>query len=515
MNYYAQKIKHCYKLALNWKLLIVSLLLGVLFAFLGARCWQINSYFWQLVCSLSLAITCYWYRCARLTNLNTEQLRLFLEYLSGKVSAGNTLENALLQSEADLARQLGAKSKFYAALHSLKQRLLMQVELSYCLKNLSDAFSLPLATTFFHSLGFLRQYGGRLDLYIRETHRSLCEEIQLEKAIRAEQSAKNSEAIILVFLPFFFAWLMGKSSGGYLDNLSGSHLATSIWHLLYVLSIIAGGLTCYLLSSGFKPKNKVPWLKLSKRPVKSVIIITLADALLNILPLDLSYWLKQALEQLAPEEASVQHAFYKYFRTKIYLSILAFSCCLILLLFTNLPLAFPLLLLALPLVQELDLWQRYDKLQLCYSLEYPCLLNLLSNLLSSGITLDKSLLLIESAYQTRPATLIAHELRQIRMRITSGQSAALALAEISSHLKHSDLVSSLNLIARYEQDGSQELLHILQLQASNSRQIYRDAMRKYLQHRSLKLLIPMSIDLLIVMATAVLPALLTLSELSF
>jgi len=62
-------------------------------------------------------------------------------------------------------------------------------------------------------------------------------------------------------------------------------------------------------------------------------------------------------------------------------------------------------------------------------------------------------------------------------------------------------------LARYEREGSSELLNLLVLMAAGSRQLLRTGRRQELEEKSLRLLFPMMIDLLAVLVLAGWPSL--------
>jgi hypothetical protein len=69
-----------------------------------------------------------------------------------------------------------------------------------------------------------------------------------------------------------------------------------------------------------------------------------------------------------------------------------------------------------------------------------------------------------------------------------------------------EVQAALRLMARYEREGGREILELIRMQADRGRQLYRDAMRGRAEQRSLMFVFPMAIDLIVVMATVILPA---------
>jgi hypothetical protein len=70
-----------------------------------------------------------------------------------------------------------------------------------------------------------------------------------------------------------------------------------------------------------------------------------------------------------------------------------------------------------------------------------------------------------------------------------------------------EISAALRCAARYDQQGSGELLSLLGMQSAASWQIYRNGLRRRLEQRALLLFLPMGMALINVLAIAVVPAL--------
>jgi len=71
--------------------------------------------------------------------------------------------------------------------------------------------------------------------------------------------------------------------------------------------------------------------------------------------------------------------------------------------------------------------------------------------------------------------------------------------------------AALLLMLRYDRSGGFETLQLLSMQSSACWSLYRSTMRKQMEQQSLRLLLPMTLDLLAVLLTALLPAVLSLN----
>ncbi len=156
--------------------------------------------------------------------------------------------------------------------------------------------------------------------------------------------------------------------------------------------------------------------------------------------------------------------------------------------------------------------QRENKLKQQIRLEYPNFLNSMVVLLKSGLSLERSLRLMIDSYQNNLHSHLKNDLAKIKHSLSVGESASFVLLQIAEDLPQEEIASLLQLMSRYDRDGGQEILNILDLQANSSWQLYRNAMRRRLQNKNMGLMFPMTIDLFIVIAMAMLPAIASLGN---
>ena len=90
----------------------------------------------------------------------------------------------------------------------------------------------------------------------------------------------------------------------------------------------------------------------------------------------------------------------------------------------------------------------------------------------------------------------------------------MAVQHLAERCPLPEIQAALHLMARYEREGGREILDLIHMQAERGRQLYRDAIRGRAEQRSLLLTLPMAIDLMVVMATVVLPAILSMRSFS-
>ncbi len=202
-----------------------------------------------------------------------------------------------------------------------------------------------------------------------------------------------------------------------------------------------------------------------------------------------------------------------FFTAKFALLLISGIAILLIAIF-DITLAYLFLLLPLtPLLQDLYLLSRYSLRSSQENMRFPQWLNLLSILLSSGLSLQRAIQICCRSGTTnvehedkRDTDYFEAELKQLRVQLENGVSPAIMISELSGRCTIFQIKYVLDLIVRYERDGGNEVLGIIALGAASSWQIYRDELKKKLQTKNLLYLLPCGLSLIAVIATALIPA---------
>ncbi len=489
------------RLARTWPLALLSLTLAVISRELWPRVGE------RQLIVYGLAAVIFYLALSKITDnrhnhIELEQYRIFLEYLSARLGAGETLRSALERAAQSLGEQLG-QSRFHRSLQDMGAALKAQMSLEQSLRIFQKNFQHPKGRAFIRVLPFLERFGGRVDIYVRQSHRSLNAELQTQREIQAEQSAKNSEAFILLFLPFVMAMLLGR--GDYGRGLTDLPAAALILDGLYLTACLAAAFSLRLIARQNPYRRQV--LKLPKLPPlrEGRRCRQVAQFLLGRLPWGFGLKLAAATRFVyADAELAWPRFVAKISRDLIYALILT---VLLYLYFLE-----ALVWLLPPLVCAWHIAQLFQAQKIkaeSYRLEYPDFLNLMAILLRSGLSLDKALLLQAEnlAESSKEYSSLEADLRLLRSQIQTAVPASRALNELSNRLPAREITAAIKLIVRYAEEGGSELLEILEIQALSCWQVYKNAMRAKLARQNLALVIPMGLDLLVILSTTILPAL--------
>ncbi|MBP1757677.1 MAG: hypothetical protein H6Q62_533 [Firmicutes bacterium] len=167
-----------------------------------------------------------------------------LAYLSSRLSIGETLERALWASPKAIQNQVGAESQFGKELQQIARQIDSHSDLDNAIRNFVSQLPCAAVQPILLVLPLLQKMGGRLDQFVRDSHRMLSEMAALEQEIRAEQSQKQAEALILAVMPFVLvAGLQQMISGDDRTSLINNTLSQLIYSSAYLLSCLALALT--------------------------------------------------------------------------------------------------------------------------------------------------------------------------------------------------------------------------------------------------------------------------------
>lgn len=454
-------------------------------------------------CCLALAFRRYLVgkdESARLT-----QFQQLLAHLASRVAAGQTLEHALTDAAPTLEKELGPRNLLVQALNTLRQQMMAHMSVEAALTGLAKHFRLNRITTQLSVLVPLSRHGGRLDVFLRRSHDALNRERQMQLDVAAERSQTSSETTVLLFLPFVVAAAM---AGQYRSDLIHEPWYPFVSIAVFSLTIAAACFALLIMApereaikKKMKSKKKAP--PLTKKPRLFL------DLYAKRLPAGIGYRLQRMAENVYPE---ITQPFERHLAKKPQLLLIGLILVLLLQMTTNINwLIYPLIFLLPAISHDYDLWRREKSRVESYRLLLPVMLNLLAVLLESGLTLDTALHVLPLQHLDGTPPSCGFALKEMRQKMQLGESSDKVLIDLADKCPIPDLSAALHLAARYQRLGGSELIDLLQQTAENSWQVYRHAVRVKLERRSLLLLIPMGLDLLAVIAIAIMPAIASFS----
>lgn len=502
---------HRWLSVIRWILLSVIPARLALISFLGdtSSCWPVT-----LGGALLLGVG-----LARLFHRREERMLLtqylhLLGYLSTRLSAGIPLEAAFLESVHPLSEQLGRNNLIVRSLLRLRKNLETQMSLNEALAAFTREVKLPVCKRDFTMLIMLAQTGGRVDVFIRLSHQDLASQINAQSEVANERRGQSSEALILAVIPFFMARFVLSNASTYSQSIQASPSLALPLQILYLVAILALFFLLLLLAP---EKTKIK----KRRKHKEKDLLMPADRKLPAVRLLSRFYLDWLPGQIGTSIASAVHlqseeaerAWTSYLARKRLDLALGFLLAGLFALSGRV--SWFLILLA-PFVfstlRDLVTLGQAARQKEQFRFFYPAVVNSLHILMESGLTLDRSLRMVAhvNIAGANPDNPVALGLAQAALLLETGYDSVMAADRLAERCPLPEVQAALRLMARYEREGGKEILELIRMQSDRSRQIYRDALRGRAEQRSLLYVFPMAIDLIVVMVTVILPALVSM-----
>lgn len=445
-----------------------------------------------------------------------EQFRWLVEHLSARIAAGTTMERAFSEAPCAIKILSGEQSDLFKCLKQIEQHLRANRSLDLMFPELQKVLNCHESAVCLKALTPLRQAGGQISAYIRRQQIMLNEQIALRRDLSADNAQRQTEAMIMMVMPFAMASLLGRTSSLYQLNSAQSTFTAAGLLLAFSLSAIAAHLTLRLSSPQVclfkeRPKtfkdNKVFSNRLIQNTGKFV-----ENIYGHLLPLVYTTKLKRnLLIQARFSTINQKDVISSYHAMKaVYILVAVLPGITITVIDPARFYWMIIFAVACSLFQDQQVMRRSNDIQEDEQLAYPEFLNLVLVLLQSGLSLHKTLEICTKNYQGLGGITLNKLLKELARKMLLGIPAGLALADLSRSCSIPQIQSALLLIERYDRDGGFENLHLLEMQVSVCWSIYRQAAKKQIERRAMLLFVPMSLDLIAILLTAMLPAIQTL-----
>ncbi|HHW93900.1 MAG TPA: type II secretion system F family protein [Clostridiaceae bacterium] len=452
---------------------------------------------------------------AHLFHLREDKLLLIqyqhlLGYLSTRLSAGIPLEMALVESVKPLTEQLGKNNRLIRSLLRLKKNLEAQLSLYEALASFTREVGLPICTRDVTMLTLLSRSGGRIDVFVRQSHHDLSAQINMQSEVANERRGQSSEAAILSIIPFFMARFVFGGTVSYSQSVQQDANMIFPLSVLYLLAMFALFILLLLLApekvKGKARRSKKKKGKAKHRPKKSRMAAFLSKLYLDWFPGQIGMTIATSVNLLAEEK---EGAWIRYMIQKA--KDLLFGCMIAFILLLTCRASLFIVALAavsISIARDIECCSKASKRRENYRFYYPSAVNSLYILLESGLTFDRALRMVakvnlSNRNSDNPVT---NDLNKAVLHLETGYDSVMAANWLAEHCPLPEIQTALRLMARYEREGGREILELIRMQADRGRQLYRDAMRGRAEQRSLLFVVPMAIDLIVVMATVILPA---------
>lgn len=450
----------------------------------------------------------------RRRNGRQEQYRTLLSFLMSQISIGRSLEQAILSARPALSPLYPAWHPFSQALWQAERQIQANQTASQAIGTWVDALDCPEATA---GIGMLRRIhlsGASLQNFLRQAVQSLGDLMDITRDIAAQNARAITEAIILACMPFAMAVLLGQA-GQYLEPAKAHPAGKIIFSAAFLIAVLALSLIPGIISpdeSRVRPSSKNQPERVPGRTMTR-LSAGLKQAL-SILPFISSRRrIEDSLQRIHGE--NVRSAV-RFDALKVRYLLAGMALGVLMSISLRTPWIFPVPPMILILLQDWALFRRAEQEERQMLATFPYFLHVCVSLLEAGLTIHHVLSLVSSVFAVEGTGPIrgpmAREAYQISQSLRTGLSAVQILEQLALQSATSELRASYQLLARYGRLGGPDLLLQLFQQTKSCWSLYRNAARASLDERSIRLMIPMMLDLIVILCVSITPAVLLMSR---
>lgn len=167
----------------------------------------------------------------------TVQFKECMLSVSASLRAGFAVENAFVESGADMRVLYGEQSLIYQELEWMRRGMVINITLEELLNDLSERSGCEEITQFSQIFSIAKRSGGNLTDIINSTTELIGQKVDVRQEIQTVLSGRRMEQKIMRGMPFGILLYIGMTCPGYFDGL---------YHNWQGIAIMTGCLALYL-----------------------------------------------------------------------------------------------------------------------------------------------------------------------------------------------------------------------------------------------------------------------------
>lgn len=171
------------------------------------------------------------------------QFRECIQSVAASMRAGYAVENAFLESMADMRAMFGENCAMERELRQIRQGLTNNVTLETLLAEMGQRCGLEEMREFAEVFAIAKRNGGSIPVMVDAASSSIARRLAVEEETETLLSARKLEQRVMNAMPFMIVWYVEVSNPGYFDmlygNLAGAALMTvclGVYLAAYALS---------------------------------------------------------------------------------------------------------------------------------------------------------------------------------------------------------------------------------------------------------------------------------------
>ncbi len=150
------------------------------------------------------------------------QFRECIQAVAASMRAGYAVENAFLESIADMRNMFGENCAMERELRQLRQGLANNVTLEVLLAEMGQRCGLEEMREFAEVFAIAKRNGGSIPVTVDTAGSAIGRRLAVEEEMETLLSARKLEQRVMNAMPFMIVWYVEVSNPGYFDMLYGN-----------------------------------------------------------------------------------------------------------------------------------------------------------------------------------------------------------------------------------------------------------------------------------------------------
>jgi len=159
------------------------------------------------------------------------QFREMLQFISGALKAGYSMENAFVQGREEYMELYGQKTVMAEEFGSIIRQMKLNMPLEQLVEELAQRSGIEEITSFSQVFGFAKRGGGDMMKIFQDTAEKIRQKSDVEREIETVIAAKRTEQRIMDLVPFGILFYVGVTSPEFLEPLYGNLLGVFVMTL--------------------------------------------------------------------------------------------------------------------------------------------------------------------------------------------------------------------------------------------------------------------------------------------
>lgn len=182
----------------------------------------------------------------RRRNRNRQLLLQFKECIqavAASMRAGYAVENAFIESIADMRNMFGENCAMERELRQLRQGLANNMPLEVLLADMGRRCELEEMREFAEVFAIAKRNGGSIPAVVEAASSSISRRLEVEEELETLLSARKLEQRVMNAMPFMIVWYVEVSNPGYFDMLYGNPAGVALMTVCMGVYLVAYALS--------------------------------------------------------------------------------------------------------------------------------------------------------------------------------------------------------------------------------------------------------------------------------